>query len=291
MADKKPVTFEDVGLKHTPMEYVDGFLNSYFEQAKAVVEFEKEFVKSNGLEGTKIDYFKLRRFVNTAIARFQEIDQKFLSDLLQKLYKDVDSLFDFAKELRSKTNLVDMVFYNEFLKSITEFVNLENKLEDLSAQRGKFEQDCAAIEEKIKTLEKQLYIPEIRVEHKKLKLLLGDAAHHFATARQEYDDTLEKISLIKKSLYSIFTTRFKATRDSYIVSLMACANTKAFYLDKLLWKKAQKSPAVSNYILTSRIEGNYDLKTFIKYYLKNINAESAADRDWHMYLVNVMKLL
>jgi hypothetical protein len=184
-----------------------------------------------------------------------------------------------------------MIFSNEFLRSIEEYAAIEDQIKEIEHRRSKFEQECEQLQAKIKILEKQLYIPEAKAQHKQLKLSLGSAAHYFGTAKSEYEEAYEKMAYIKKVTHSYFIKAFKEHRDACIAELLSYANIKCFYLDKLLWSKAQNSPTIKVFLATARIEGDYDTRTFLKYYLKNINAESAADKDWHMYLVKVMKIL
>lgn len=278
-------------LKQTPHAYIESFLTSYFKETHSIIAFEKDFFNTNRLLTTKIDYSKLKRFVVTAIRRFQELDQKFLTGLLLKLYRDVESLFDYAHELKTKTAMPELVFSSDFLRSIDEYRETQDQIKEIEHRKSKFEQECNQIEKKLKTLEKQLYIPEVKAEYKDLKLKLGAMAHYFGTAKTEYDDAYEKMSYIKNLTHGLFLKTFKDHSNACITELLAYANNKAFYLDKVLWSKAQESPTIKLFLATARIEGDYDTKTFLKYYLKNINPESAADKDWHSYLVQVMKML
>ncbi|MEY4504683.1 MAG: hypothetical protein RL154_979, partial [Pseudomonadota bacterium] len=124
---KEEVTFE---LQQTPHGYVENFLKLYFKETHAVLAYEKDFFTTNKLLTTNVDYSRLKRFVVTAIRRFQELDQKFLTGLLLKLYRDVESLFDYSHELKVKSALIDMIFNNEFLRSIEEYAAIEDQIKE-----------------------------------------------------------------------------------------------------------------------------------------------------------------
>jgi predicted nuclease with TOPRIM domain len=204
---------------------------------------------------------------------------------------DVFSLFDFIHEFANKTKIVDMIYNNDFLKSIKEYTALQKQQEEALAKRSRFESDCNSIQERLKVLGTQLNTQEIRQEYKKLKLQLGDASHYFALAKEEYNLCAEKMNILKKTLATLFATEFKKEKEKCILGLTQAANVKAYYLDKYLWYSAQKSRPISNFLKTANIDGEYDMKTYLKYYLKNINSESTADKEWHQYLVKVMDLL
>jgi hypothetical protein len=164
-------------------------------------------------------------------------------------------------------------------------------MRDTEQRKLKYEQECIELESRIKFLTNSLYDSAAKADHKKTKLALGDMSHNFGLAKQESDLIFLKLSLIKEAMSQLFLIAFRKQRDLYISELMKYANCKAFYLDKLLWVRASGSMAIKMYLATARIEGDYDTKTFIKYYLKSVNAESVSDREWHMYLVQAMKLL
>jgi hypothetical protein len=290
MAAQENLDFSSLGLSKTPNEYVDAFVIDYFYEAKAMLEHEKEFIASNALKTTKVDYFRLTRFINTALKNFQSFDSAFLSGLLLKLQDDVFANIEFVQSLATKTKVIDIIF-NDFIFSIKEYKLLLAAQEDSISRKGKYESDCNSIEERIKIIQSQLNTQAARDEYKRLKLQLGDASHNFALAREEADLCAAKMSIFKKTLQPLFYASFKKSRDFYVAELATCTNTKAYYLDRYLWYRAQKSKTISNFLQNSNIDGEYDMKTYIKYYLKNVNAEGAADRDWHHYLIKALEIL
>ena len=74
---------------------VTGFLDNYFKDIKDVVEFEQDFVETNSLETPLVDYFKLKRFIETSVRNLRAIDNNLLTGLDYKLYQDAMSLYSF----------------------------------------------------------------------------------------------------------------------------------------------------------------------------------------------------
>ncbi len=291
MVKKEKVSFEALGLSKTAEEYVKSFLSDYFAYTKEILDFEKAFIKNNNLSSTKIDYTRLRRFLATALNNFCQIDSKFSAGLLQKLQIDVFSLFDYITEFAQKTKVLDIVFNSEFLRTIDIYAKLLDQQEVAMSKRDRFESSYNSVKERIGVLSKQLNTQAAMAEYKKLKLELGDIAHNFALAKSEYESCFEKINALKSALYPIFASEFKLLRDRYVAGLTEAASTKAYYLDKYMWACAQKNHTISNFLARANIDGEYDTKTYIKYYLKNINTESASDSEWHRYLKKVTELL
>jgi hypothetical protein len=78
---EKKLTVNDI-LSNSPHFYINNFMKSYFSDVIRIINHEKEFFTKHNLQKTKIDYSRLKRFVVTALRRFHELDQKFLSGLL-----------------------------------------------------------------------------------------------------------------------------------------------------------------------------------------------------------------
>ena len=73
-------------------------------------------------------------------------------------------------------------------------------------------------------------------------------------------------------------------RDYIITSLEKIIIIKTYYLEQTLWFKAKESQAIENFFETARIKVDYSTKTFIQYYLKNINVGQSKSDGWHAYL-------
>jgi hypothetical protein len=61
-------------------------------------------------------------------------------------------------------------------------------------------------------------------------------------------------------------------------------------LDRLMWVQAQQSKLIEKFFVTSQIKGDFSTKTYIHYYIRNIDPNKSAD-EWHNYLRSVLKEL
>jgi len=98
------------------LEFVDNFLDDYFTDVRAVIDFNNRFFKKNGFEfKTEIDYIRLDRFVSVAYHTILANNPKIIDTLIQKFYKDLVSLNDFYLDFTKKITEVEQVYKFQFL--------------------------------------------------------------------------------------------------------------------------------------------------------------------------------
>ncbi|HOI82696.1 MAG TPA: hypothetical protein PKW30_00145, partial [Campylobacterales bacterium] len=256
-----------------------------------VVEFEQAFIEGNGLEAPNIDYFKLKRFLETAVRNLRSIDANILTGLVHKLYKDVMGLYTFYSSASSKVAMPALVFERDFLKTLKPYNDLVFKIEELKSMRNSYEMKMRYLEGSMKALELNLNTEEKKKEYAQLKSRYAEAAHFFAEARDGIPVAYEKLEGIENTFRDIFIAWFEEYKEYYISELRLCTNTKFYYLDKLLWYKAERSNEIRRFFKDAGIRGNYDTKTFIEYYLRNIDLKKTFDRGWHTYLREILATL
>ncbi len=106
---------------------MDIFINSYFNEIIKILEFEESFISDNELPASEIDYFKLKRFLMTAIRNLKDIDDSIFAGLLTKLQNDVFSLFDYHSKFIMQNTLVRHIFETRFLPNFEPYKNASNE--------------------------------------------------------------------------------------------------------------------------------------------------------------------
>ncbi|MGE4398431.1 MAG: hypothetical protein AB7D29_02815 [Campylobacterales bacterium] len=282
----------DFQMNHAEAEaYARAFLDDFFKEIRDVVEFEQAFIEGNGLEAPNIDYFKLKRFLETAVRNLRSIDANILTGIVHKLYKDVMGLYTFYSSASSKVAMPALVFERDFLKTLKPYNDLVFKIEELKSMRNSYEMKMRYLEGSMKALELNLNTEEKKKEYAQLKSRYAEAAHFFAEARDGIPIAYEKLEGIENTFRDIFIAWFEEYKEYYISELRLCTNTKFYYLDKLLWYKAERSNEIRRFFKDAGIRGNYDTKTFIEYYLRNIDLKKTFDRGWHTYLREILATL
>lgn len=266
-------------------ELITLFMNKFFGETREVIAFEMNFIKTNELVAPKIDYFKLRRFLSSAINNLKEMDHSLLSGTLGILYNDVESLFDFYANFESKTKIASVVFERDFLNSIPEYKYLRHEKEDAELSKRNCESAISATEKKLENL-KDLDSDEF----KKLRGKMADNLHALSVAKDKVTLLNDKLSVYYNHLKGRFIDIFELEKAQSTKALQLIINTKSVYLDHLLWHQAEKSLPIQRFFKKSDIKGDYDTKTYIEYYMRNINIEQSKDVSWHQYLKDILKL-
>lgn len=270
---------------------IRAFLDSYFDEIRRVVEFEQEFVDENGLDGPNIDYFKLKRFLETAVRNLKAVDNTILSGLVEKLYKDTMDLYSFYSKAESKAAMPQVVFERDFLKTIKSYGELQGKIEEQKSIRDSYEVKMRYLEGAMGALESELSNEEKKKEYGALKNRYADAVHIFSEARDKIPLLHKELKRIEESYKKSFLSWFDEYKEYYLSELRGATNVKFYYLDKLLWYKAERSAEIRRFFKDAGIRGNYDTKTFIQYYLRNIDLKKTYDRGWHTYLKEILSIL
>lgn len=282
----------DFHLNHTEAEaYARNFLDEYFKEIRETVEFEQAFIEQNELEGPNIDYFKLKRFLETAVRNLRSIDANILTGLVHKLYKDVMSLYTFYQSALSKVAMPIVVFERDFLKTIKPYNDLLLRIEELKSMKNSYETKMRYLEGAMKSVALNMNTDERKKEYAKLKERYAEAAHFFAEARDEIPKAYDQITEIEDTFRDTFLGWFEEYKEYYLSELRGATNAKFYYLDKLLWYKAERSNEIRRFFKDSGIKGNYDTKTFIEYYVRNIDLKKTFDRGWHTYLREILAIL
>jgi hypothetical protein len=274
----------------TAEAYVKTFLDHMFNEIREVVEHEQAFIEQNGLSSPKIDYFKLKRFLETAVRNLRAIDNNILTGIVYKLYKDVMDLYEFYGTMVSKTAVPQVIFGRDFLKSLKPYRDMSDRIDKLKAIKNGYELKMHSLESAMKALEFNMNA-EKRQEHKQLKIKYAEATHYFAEARDEIPLLYSKMEDIELAFKEVFLAMFNEYKEYYMGELKNTTNTKFYYLDKLLWYKAERSNEIRRFFKDSGIRGGYDTKTFIEYYLRNIDTKKTFDKGWHGYLREILTTL
>lgn len=299
-ADQKEETEEErkqreaQELKEKINAIVNEFLNKYFVPMEQFIEEEIMFAMEANLEEPKIDYFGLRRFLTTAINTMCELDEHIMAGLLNRLNKDLDRLFSYYDDFKAKNKISKIIFENTFLPKVKMYTELRDELELTKSKKSAFETKMKAAESKIKQLDekgKDKLTDEELKEYKMFKKQNADSVHHFAEYRDLEAVLSEDLKKMSGILQNAFLPRFENRRDAVLVDLRAVINKKSYYLDKALWYYSANSKPISDFFEKSDIRGTFSLKTYLGYYLRNVDMEKSKNSEWHQYLHEVMEVL
>jgi hypothetical protein len=270
---------------------IDIFLENFFDEIKEISEFHLDYLKKNNFKFPDVDYIQLKRFIDTATNNLYTLEPHILSGLLGKLYQDIKSLYEYYQKFKSSVKIPQIIFHKQYLSKIDFYKELTTKLDVVTENMEQFRHTMETTENELKMYKSIPTIKEHLDKYKQLKKRNVDSIYYFAQYKEDFVNLKSKLVEFEKSEELEFFPKFKELRAKYLQDLEKVLNSKMFYFDKLLWYEAQKSMSIERFFSEANIEGDYSTKTFIKYYLKNIDISKANNSEWLGYLNKILRVL
>ena len=267
----------DFNLDEKISQDINEFQRNYFKNIKEYIKINLEWFKDNNIHKLNdADYFHIRRFLFTAIHNLLEIDKGIKSGVLEKLMDDVDNIYKYYDLIYQATKRSSLVMQKDFLSKYTMYQKIKKELDDNIIQKNLYEAQDKKSKEKIDELEA---LPSLDDEQeamlKKARGQNADAVHNSAEAREIVATAYEKEKLLKSKISTIFDEIFIPKKNEVLRGLINIINLKSYCLDQALWYYAQNSKSIQRFFEISQIKGDFSLRTYIDYYLKNLdNANS-----------------
>ncbi len=249
-------------------ESVKEFIEEYFSEIKQVSHFHLQFFYQNSIDTTDINMLALKDIIFRALNFLQNIDERFFSKLLRKMYFDVSHLIRFLNNFEKNSNL-NQIFESKFLNKFPSYKKINNQIELAKSREHSQRTIMLATENELKYLK-----PKSKAEinaYNKLRGRSVDAIHKYQQAKENIQKLNIQLKELKSSLNKQFVTEFQKMYNLYLNDLILVINSKLFYFNKLIWKEASKSTDIKNYFNSLGIK-NFDLNTYAKSYIKNMNA-------------------
>jgi len=278
------ITEEEIALQ------VEDFIIQYFELVEEVTGHHLDFIEENELIVPEIDYVKLKRFIDTELNNLKNFDPNITVGLLSKVYKDVDALTNYMIDFKKGTKISAVIFTRDFLKTVKPYQQLVDELTLTKSAADRFQAHMRQTDAQIEALGTPS-TPEEKEEYKLLKRKNVDAMHHYMESKDKATELQQELLELEDAMKGEFFGQFDENRDYYLEQLYHIINVKTYYIDKILWHNAKKSNAIHKFFKDAQIKGDYDMKTFIQYYLRNINISKTSKDDWHSYLQECIKVL
>ncbi len=269
---------------------VTGFLDKFFEQELVAAQQELDFLYENQFEAPQIDYLKMRRFLVTATNQLKNLDQNLVSGLVAKLYQDIQRIYEYYADFIKKTKMAKLIYVRDFLPTVPEYAQLQNEVTLTEGQKKRFSAIAGQTDRELAALptpkndEELAYLKQVRRRN-------VDATHNFVKAKEKLVVIAQQLKELETAMSAEFLSQYEEYVTNLKEGLEEILNTKSYYYDKLLWEKAAQSASVRKFFHQARIEGDFSTRTFIQYYMRNIDINKSGTSDWHNYLREVLKVL
>jgi DNA repair exonuclease SbcCD ATPase subunit len=261
------------------------FIEKYFAKLKEVNDFHLSMIDGYGFKRPRINYILLKRFIDNAISFLSKIDDKLLNGLLLKMFRDVKSLFEYYQQVKEKTKYPEVIFYQEYLENLPEYKELKDEYETQKALLEELNSKIQRYEDQLKRLNKD------DEQYRKTNRMYVDALHKYSKIKDEFNNVKNRLKIYEEAQRSKFFSEFEKVRNQELQKLEDILNVKLYYFDKLLWDKAKKSYDIVKFFESANIDGDFSTKTFIKYFLKNIDTTKSKNKEWFDYLKRILRIV
>ena len=269
---------------------VASFLDGFFADETAVAEHELGFLDENGLQKPEIDYMKMRQFIFTAFNNLKEMDLAIADGLVGKMFKDITNLVDFYKEFKKKIKISNLVYQRDFLPSVREYQELNDDKILTEGKMNQYKHIATATQRELD----EIAISKEKVDEAKVKMLRRrnvDSLYNLEKSKEHHKEVVIELNALEESMKGSFFEMFESYCNEYTTAFEEIINTKMFYFEKLLWHHAERSSGVRKFFDNAGITGSYSTRTYLNYYLRNINIEKSKTNEWHRYLHSLLKVL
>jgi hypothetical protein len=273
-------------------EEVLDFLDHYFEEEDFIIDVEISFLDEHEFEEPPeaINYLKLRRFIDTAYHNIKAMDPGISETLVGKMYADINVIIAMYSDFLKRTKVIGVVFVRDFLESVPRYEELEKAKRKHEAIRNQMKNVARSSATQMQNM-RDRGESESSDRYKALNRKNVDAMHEEGLAQEKLQEVAVELIKLKEQLEASFNIEFRVVVKELKESLEEVINTKIYYFDHLLWYQASRSAGVRAFFERAKIEGEYSTKTYLNYYLKNIDIQKSNKSDWHLYLTSIVKIL
>jgi len=269
-------------------------MNEYFRDYIEIVERNQEALHSE----KKLNFFMLKRFLNTAYHNLKQIDRSISEGKFKEIEAELKFLYKIYGSFVRITSLPsEVAFEMIFLENQSGYKEAQIKIKSLKSEL----EHARRIERSLKSeLEhKEALLKEGNMEPQKASLLESQ----IKPIRRDYTDAIFEAGRAKEDIVAItkvmdaFKAQYcdefaKVFKESVIFlkdRLITILNAKAYEFDYILWSNAKESPYIRKFFTECKIEGSYCSKTFLSYYLKSLDKDKLSEEN--QKLVELLKYL
>ena len=277
-------------IKETKEIYASVYTNQSIDNYFAIIEkqIEKRIHYKNS--NHKLDYLLIHRFLWTTLNNLNDIDIQIITPEIRKLSKNLKNMEKTYKDFAKKIQYPSLAYEEVFLSSQSEYKELYKNNEKIVEEMRKLkmsEEYLAASLTKRKNLLKKTTDPqkrkEIQTEYRIINGTYVDVIHIISVLKERYNENQLVIQSFKNKYFEEFNTLFSKTATIYEKILIDILGAQAFELDMLLWEQAEKSKNVQQYFKEAGINGEFNTKTYLQYYLESNKHEKETTHYQKLY--------
>jgi len=261
-------------------------VTNYFNTIQEHVQKRASYAKVDG----RLNYILIRRFLWTTFNNLSEIDLHIINPKLKALSDDLRVMAKVYNDFRRKTKYPSLAYEEVFLSCQAEYKKIRNYAEAIIQRLTilRTNEKYVGRELKIKKVElsNEINTNEFDVLQTELKSLNGtyvDIVHMMAELDERYKHDMKLLSEFEQEYREDFYKLFNESAKKHNKSILDILSAQAFTLDKQLWEQAKLSKAVNAHFHKANISGEFNTKTYLKYYLDSQDTKKASEETKVLY--------
>ncbi|WP_353661768.1 response regulator [Hydrogenimonas sp. SS33] len=262
---------------------VEECIQSHFAPILKKIAENSDLIREN----RRLDFLRMRRFLNTAYNNLIEIDHSFENYELAEIRQQLDEAYGTYRDFRSRTAYLSNAYERVFLSKQIRYKELRAKLDLNKAQIAKLNESAKNREEEVKEKSKRLATLSPQSEEyiylfneiKILKRAMVDAIHEVAKLTDENRLYIDMLDNFYKTHYERFKSAFNEFVQAHESLLRRIQDVLAYRFDAMMWKKANRSKPIQNFFAKAGITDEFSAVTYLKYYLKTLDASKLNEQN------------
>ena len=247
-------------------------VSNYFNTIEKNIKKRAAYNKVKG----RLDYLLIRRFLWTTFNNLSEIDLHIITPKIKTLSDDLKAMVNIYDDFINKTKHPPLAYEEVFLSCQSEYQKIkdgaEQTIERLNQLKGSEKHVGSVLKVKKEELDKHIKTQEFDILKNEFKSLNGayvDIVHMMAELDERYKHDKELLVNFEKEYRDDFYKLFSVDEAKYKKSIINILSAQAFMLDSQLWQKAKTSKAIKAHFHEAGINGEFNTRTYLKYYLNS----------------------
>lgn len=245
-------------------------VRNYFDIIKENIEKRESYTKAKG----RLNYFLVRRFLWTTFNNLSEIDLHIITPEVKAQSNDLRAMEKIYNDFMTKIKYPPLAYEEVFLSCQAEYMKIktatEKTVEQLNHLKGSEKHVGGVLKIKKEELSKNVDTQEFDILQGELKSMNGtyvDIVHMMAELDERYKHDMQLLKEFEKEYRDDFYELFNEAAGVYKKQIIDILSAQSFMLDAKLWEKSKKSKALKAHFHKAGITGEFNTKTYLKYYL------------------------
>jgi len=245
-------------------------VRNYFDVIKENIDKRQAYTKVDG----RLNYLLIRRFLWTTFNNLSEIDLHIITPKIKAQSDDLKAMSKIYDDFMTKIKHPPLAYEEVFLSCQAEYMKIkdgaEKTIEKLTRLKGTEKHVGSVLKVKKEELSKNIQTEEFDFLQEELKSMNGayvDIVHMMAELDERYKHDMQLLKEFEKEYRDDFYELFSEAAVVYKKSIIDILSAQAFMLDAKLWEKAKGSKALKAHFHKAGIDGEFNTRTYLKYYL------------------------